>query len=175
MSLSDYEKVKQFTEESSGQKCPEYPHLMNKEEVRFLVRMVMSEMSEVVNTVTNSEQETMEFMESCLHADPSTHSSDRSEINLIAEQADGCVDAYYYMLNAFCKKGVDLSAIFNVVHNANMAKKDPTTGQFIRRESDGKILKPAGWQAPDIVAEISRQGDGYFLAPGNHVGVGPNH
>jgi|GEM_PF-2170625 len=156
--LSDFDKVKQFTEESSGQSCPSTPQCMTKDEVRFLVRMVLSEMSEVVNTVTHSEQETKEFMESCLHTDPSKHTSDRTKINLIAEQADGCVDAYYYMLNAFCKKGVDLSAIFNVVHNANMAKKDPKSGKFIRRESDGKILKPEGWQAPDIVAEIRRQG-----------------
>jgi predicted HAD superfamily Cof-like phosphohydrolase len=156
--LSDFEKVKQFTEESSGKACPKTPQLMTKDEVRFLVRMVLSEMSEVVNTVTESEEETIEFMESCLHADPSKHSADRRVVNLIAEQADGCVDAYYYILNAFCKKGVDLSAIFNVVHDANMAKKDPASGKFIRRESDGKILKPAGWKAPDIVAEIRRQG-----------------
>jgi predicted HAD superfamily Cof-like phosphohydrolase len=119
--------------------------------------MVMSEMSELVNTVTDSEEETMQFMEECLHADPSKHSDDRSETNMIAEQADACVDAYYYMLNAFCKKGVDLIAIFEVVHGANMAKKDPASGKFIRRDSDGKILKPEGWKAPDIVAEIKRQ------------------
>ena len=50
-----------------------------------------------------------------------------------------------------------MSKIFDVVHAANMAKRDPTTGKFIRREDDGKIIKPAGWQPPDVTAEIKRQ------------------
>lgn len=66
------------------------------------------------------------------------------------------MDLWYYGLNAFAKKSVNLSAIFDTVHNANMAKRDPTTGKFIHRE-DGKIIKPEGWQPPDIVAEIKRQ------------------
>ena len=37
-----------------------------------------------------------------------------------------------------------------------MAKKCPVKGQFLRRE-DGKIIKPAGWQPPNIEAEIERQ------------------
>ena len=37
-----------------------------------------------------------------------------------------------------------------------MAKRDPLTGEFIKR-ADGKIVKPEGWKAPDVMAEISRQ------------------
>ena len=32
-----------------------------------------------------------------------------------------------------------------VVHAANMAKRDPATGEFKKR-ADGKIIKPEGWQ-----------------------------
>ena len=60
-------------------------------------------------------------------------------------QADALVDVYYYSLNAAAKKGVNLSSIFSIVHAANMAKRDPATGQFLKRE-DGKIIKPKGWQ-----------------------------
>jgi hypothetical protein len=66
------------------------------------------------------------------------------------------VDVYYYSLNAACKKGVNISTVFDIVHGANMAKRDPATGQFIKRE-DGKIIKPEGWQGPDIKQEIARQ------------------
>ena len=59
-------------------------------------------------------------------------------------------------LEAAAKKGVNLSALFHIVHGANMAKRDPATGQFLKRE-DGKIIKPAGWQPPDVKAEIVRQ------------------
>ena len=37
-----------------------------------------------------------------------------------------------------------------------MAKRDPVTKKFLKRE-DGKIIKPVGWQEPDIVGEITRQ------------------
>lgn len=37
-----------------------------------------------------------------------------------------------------------------------MAKRDPATGKFIKRE-DGKIIKPVGWTAPDVNGEILRQ------------------
>jgi len=82
--------------------------------------------------------------------------ADDDETTLIAEQGDAIVDVYYYMLNAAAKKGVNLSALFHIVHAANMAKRDPATGQFLKRD-DGKIIKPAGWQPPDVKAEIVRQ------------------
>lgn len=66
------------------------------------------------------------------------------------------VDVYYYSLNAAAKKGVNLSSLFGVVHAANMAKRDPTSGQFLKRE-DGKIIKPAGWTPPDVAGEVRRQ------------------
>jgi predicted HAD superfamily Cof-like phosphohydrolase len=52
---------------------------------------------------------------------------------------------------------MNLSELFKVVHKANMDKKDLVTGRFIRRESDGKIVKPEGWRPPDIEGEIKRQ------------------
>lgn len=156
-SLSDYEKVKQFTEEA-GFVCPSTPQLMNRKEVEFLVKMVLSEMQELVDTVTDSHEESVAFMHNCVGVDPSKRSNTtKTEFEIIGEQADAAVDSYIYMLNAFCKKGVDLSKIFDIVHESNMAKRDPKTGKFIRRESDGKILKPEGWKAPDITAEIIRQ------------------
>ena len=75
---------------------------------------------------------------------------------IIANQHDAFVDIYYYSLNCSAKNGVNLSSIFKLVHDANMAKKDPESGRFLRRE-DGKIIKPAGWVEPNITEEIIRQ------------------
>merc|ERR1719410_446237 len=77
---------------------------------------------------------------------------------VIGEQADAMVDIWYYSLNAMAKKGVNLSSIFDLVHSANMAKRDPQTGRFIKR-GDGKIVKPKGWRAPNVGQEIKRQQD----------------
>jgi len=154
---SNYEKVKEFTE-AAGSKTPAVPELMTKEEVIFLVKMVMSEMQEIVDTVTDSADQSLELMRNCLGVDQSKHDNkNKSKLELIAEQADGAVDSWIYLLNSFCRKGVDLSKVFDIVHEANMAKRDPATGKFILRESDGKIMKPPGWTAPDITAEIKRQ------------------
>lgn len=164
---SDYQKVREFTE--SAAQCddegnpikplPNTPQLMNRQEVEFVVKMVLSEMQELVDTVTESSEESLSLMHSWLGVDQSKHESKgKTEVELIADQADAAVDAWVYLLNAFCKKGVDLSKVFDLVHQANMAKRDPKTGRFIRRESDGKILKPEGWTPPNLVEEIKRQG-----------------
>ena len=63
------------------------------------------------------------------------------EYKKIADQADALIDVYYYSQNAACKKGINLSSIFGMVHAANMAKRDPISGTFLKRE-DGKIIKP---------------------------------
>lgn len=153
MSQSNYEAVKQFTEESNNIQCPTQPQKMNREEVSFLLKMVLSEMTELAQTVTESYDEALELVQSSLNVDPSKHKQFNDDYEIIADQGDAMVDAWYYMLNSASKKGVDLSKIFNAVHKANMAKKDPTTNKFIRRD-DGKILKPLNWQPADIVQVV---------------------
>jgi hypothetical protein len=89
--------------------------------------------------------------------DKSTWEPLHTDAEKCAAQVDSVVDMWYYSLNAFCKKCIDPSSVFNVVQDANMAKRDPTTGQFNIRESDGKIIKPVEWTPPDIVKEIRKQ------------------
>lgn len=155
---SNSEDVKEFTEGYTGIKCPNRPIAMSKEEVMWLVRMVMSEMDELVATVTTDDKECTEFMQEALDTiDKCHHYEYKNEIELIGAQADAMVDAWYYMLNIGAKHGMNLSKLFGVIHEANMNKRDPTTKQFIRRESDGKVIKPEGWQPPNIEGEIEKQ------------------
>lgn len=156
LNQSDYDKVRDFTVQA-GQSCTLEPTSMNKAEVTFLLRMCLSELQELALTVTNSTQESVELLKKCLETiDQSKHEKLNTQDEIIAAQADSIVDLWYYGLNAFAKKTVNISAIFNVVHQANMNKRDPTTKKFIKRE-DGKILKPQGWTSPNIVSEISKQ------------------
>merc|ERR1712157_244082 len=98
-------------------------------------KMILDELLELYSTVlTPKKAKNVEKM---------AVSPNRSH-ELIAEQGDAFVDIWYYSLNAMAKKGVNLSKIFELVHDANMAKKDPITGKFKKRD-DGKILKPNGW------------------------------
>jgi len=150
----DAHHVREFTI-GAGQGSPDVPSVMSEEEVKFITKMIVDEVLELFATVhdaTNAKNVLKGFVD----ASKDIPKIDAPEVDIIAEQADAFVDIYYYCLNAAAKKGVNLSAIFDVVHAANMAKRDPKTGQFLKRE-DGKIIKPAGWQPPDVRAEIVRQ------------------
>jgi predicted HAD superfamily Cof-like phosphohydrolase len=152
--MSDAVLVKQFTEES-GHEIPKEPTLMSKDEVYFLIKMMLDEIMELGATV-DGPNEVKTNMINMINASKSIPKETCTGHELIAAQADALVDCYYYSQNAAVKKGVNLSSVFNIVHKANMDKRDKTTGKFIKRE-DGKIVKPEGWMPPDITAEISRQ------------------
>ena len=156
--MSNAYQVKEFTEGSTGKPCPSSPQAMSYDKVKFIIRMVISELDELACTVTSDTESRDKLMQECLNErDKCSNFKYDTEVDLIAAQYDALVDAWYYSLNISAQHGVNLSSIFDIVHKANMAKRDPVTGQFIRRESDGKVIKPTGWQSPDIESEISRQ------------------
>lgn len=155
--MSDYEKVRDFTIQA-GQECTAEPTPMSKDEVTFLLRMCLSELQELALTVTENTQESVELLKQSLETiDKTQYEQLNTDDEIIAAQADALVDLWYYGLNAFAKKSVNISKIFDVVHKANMSKKDPATNTFKKRVSDGKILKPKGWTPPNIVKEIAKQ------------------
>ncbi|GBG31056.1 Hypothetical Protein FCC1311_072772 [Hondaea fermentalgiana] len=151
--------VREFTV-GAGQRAPERPEEMSEEQVRFLAKMMLDEMMEFTATVEEpgaAKDKLCKFIdESKDIALPAYESMENGVVQRIADQADALVDAYYYSLNAAARHGVNLSQLFAVVHEANMNKRDPATGKFLRRE-DGKIIKPPGWQPPNVEAEIARQ------------------
>ncbi len=129
--------------------CPDKPSPMTREEVIFIAKMVMSEMAELVDTISESSEDTMRIMRECLGADPSKHVKYETEAELISAQADGLIDAKYYIDDMGSKKGINLDDVFNLVHQANMNKL--VDGKAIIRPEDGKVLKPEGWKEADIV------------------------
>eukprot|EP00457_Paulinella_chromatophora_P012567 gb/GEZN01012785.1/.p1 GENE.gb/GEZN01012785.1/~~gb/GEZN01012785.1/.p1 ORF type:complete len:199 (-),score=37.95 gb/GEZN01012785.1/:429-1025(-) len=151
---SDAELVREFTA-GAGQPTPERPELMSKNEVTFLGKMLLDEILELYATVMPPEEAVASLKANLDQAKriPQIKPSDERSVNIIAEQVDALVDIYYYSLNAAAKKGQNMSRVFQVVHAANMAKRDPATGQFLKR-ADGKIIKPKGWLSPDIDAEV---------------------
>lgn len=152
--------VKQFTEESKGIRCPNAPIEMDRSAVLFIIRMVMSELDELACTVTNNEIDREMLMhEALVKRDKCKkyESEYEDKEDKIGAQGDSMVDAWYYMLDIAAKHGINLSKIFEIVHNANLSKRDKKTGTYKIRESDGKVNKPEGWRPPDIKSEILRQ------------------
>lgn len=152
--MSDAEHVRQFTKES-GTSVPNEPQLMSKDEVFFLIKMMLDEIMELGATVAEPHEVKYNMIKMITDSKDISRSEGPTD-QLIGEQGDALVDSYYYSLNAAAKKGINLSKIFELVHKSNMDKRDPVTGKFLRRD-DGKIIKPDGWTPPNITEEIKRQ------------------
>ena len=154
--MSDSELVREFTR-AAGQPVPNVPEKMSSEEVFFLAKMMLDEIMEMCASVSNSEQYKVKLINIISEArDYNVPYETMSDSEIIAEQVDAMNDCYYYSLNALAKKGVNFSKVFKLVHEANMKKRDPETGAFLKR-ADGKIIKPIGWSAPNITQEIEDQ------------------
>lgn len=69
----------------------------------------------------------------------------------IIEIADGIADTIYVCLGTGLEFGLPMVPVWQEVHRTNMLKVGGTT------RPDGKIMKPNGWQAPQIKAIIEGQ------------------
>ena len=65
------------------------------------------------------------------------------------EQLDALVDILVVTIGAIRAAGWDGAGAWEEVMRTNFAKIDPDTGK-VRKREDGKVLKPEGWQAPQL-------------------------
>jgi predicted HAD superfamily Cof-like phosphohydrolase len=136
---------------------------MIHEESIFLVRMVMSEMWELLLATSDTPEQARDHLRRCVDQidfHPGTHTLTQQgragdALAVATEQADAMVDAMYYTYNAASKAGIDLDPLFREVHAANERKRFPD-GQFHRR-ADGKVEKPPGWTPPDATSIMASQ------------------
>lgn len=66
-----------------------------------------------------------------------------------AEEIDACFDMIWVIVGYMKSRGWDCEGIWDEGAKSNLSKIDPVTGS-VRRRTDGKILKPEGWQPPDF-------------------------
>jgi predicted HAD superfamily Cof-like phosphohydrolase len=71
----------------------------------------------------------------------------------LAEVADALGDMAYIIAGTALEYGIPLDRVLDEIHRSNMAKLGPD-GKPIKR-ADGKVIKPEGWQPPDIAAALS--------------------
>jgi predicted HAD superfamily Cof-like phosphohydrolase len=65
------------------------------------------------------------------------------------ETLDALIDILVVTIGAIHSMGADAEGAWNEVMRTNLAKIDPETGK-VRKREDGKVLKPEGWQPPDL-------------------------
>ncbi len=80
---------------------------------------------------------------------------DNIDIDLV-EVADALGDITYVVNGAAHSFNIPLDEVVDEIHRSNMTKLDPATGKPIIRE-DGKILKPASYERPNIKSVLGLQ------------------
>ena len=119
--------------------------------------------------MTNPFRDQEKFMRSC---DQSTDAMNESQYtmykNLIAEEfrelqeahdmeaeLDALVDILVVTIGALHSAGFDGEGAWREVMATNFNKIDRQTGK-VRKREDGKVLKPVGWVAPNLVPFLKR-------------------
>ena len=82
-----------------------------------------------------------------------TELQDAIEANDTVEQLDALIDILVVTMGAIRAGGFDGEGAWREVMDTNFAKIDPTTGK-VRKREDGKVLKPEGWEPPQLAKFI---------------------
>lgn len=72
------------------------------------------------------------------------------------EVLDALVDILVVTIGAGHSMGANMEGAWNEVMRTNFAKIDPETGK-VRKREDGKVLKPEGWQPPQLSGFVSNK------------------
>jgi predicted HAD superfamily Cof-like phosphohydrolase len=71
------------------------------------------------------------------------------------EVLDALIDILVVTIGAIHSAGMDAEGAWKEVMRTNFAKIDHETGK-VRKREDGKVLKPQGWTAPDLVPFLKK-------------------
>lgn len=71
------------------------------------------------------------------------------------EQLDALIDILVVTIGAIHSMGADGEGAWKEVMRTNFAKIDKETGK-VRKRDDGKVLKPIGWQPPELARFVKQ-------------------
>ena len=71
------------------------------------------------------------------------------------DDLDALIDILVVTIGAIYSMGADPEGAWREVMATNLAKIDRVTGR-VRKREDGKVLKPEGWQPPDLKPYLHR-------------------
>ena len=72
------------------------------------------------------------------------------------EALDALIDILVVTIGAIHSAGFDAEGAWKEVMKTNFAKIDHETGK-VRKREDGKVLKPLGWEPPNLKPFLKRQ------------------
>ena len=71
-------------------------------------------------------------------------------------QFDALIDILVVTIGAIHSAGFDAEGAWKEVMRTNFAKIDKETGK-VRKREDGKVLKPLGWEPPNLKSFITKE------------------
>jgi len=71
-------------------------------------------------------------------------------------ELDALIDILVVTIGAIHSAGFDAEGAWKEVMRTNFAKIDHETGK-VRKREDGKVLKPLGWTAPNLVPFLRKE------------------
>lgn len=119
--------------------CGQTTGQFNSDQIVLYMRLIGEEVSETADAI-------IQILSS---APPPT-------VAQLAAAADGALDVIVVAVGLLHSLGVDPPPLWDEVVRSNLAKADPVTGR-VRKRVDGKVLKPAGWQPPQLEQLIEAQ------------------
>ena len=72
------------------------------------------------------------------------------------EQLDALIDILVVTIGAIHSGGFDAEGAWKEAMKTNFAKIDKETGKVVKRE-DGKVLKPDGWEPPNLKPFLKKE------------------
>ena len=161
--MNNSEKVREFSAtvaKSLGNELPKTASPISLQQVKFLIKMILDESIELLAATGVESEDRKAVIEGLLLTGVDSRRDldcPREDVTKILEQADAIVDIEYYMKDVAARNGINTDAIFDIVHTANMNKRQ-IDGTFIMR-ADGKVVKPSDWVSPEESkrAEILKQ------------------
>ena len=152
--MSESQRVCEFTRVAFP--IPKRPQPFSRGQLEFVTVKVLTELSEAWSVFDqDSYVQIRKCLEKAAKEQPNKEEPATTDIENVERVADAFVDIKYFLENGACKNGVNLSRIFDVVHQANMAKRWPD-GTF-HLDATGKVVKPPGWKEPDVEKEVQYQ------------------
>lgn len=112
--------------------------IKNAQEVDLRIRLIQEEFEELVSAITGCEAVVL------VEQPVQVGRRDPNVLSVASEMAD----LLYVTLGAAVSFGIDIDAVFDAVHGANMRKRDANGKVIVDRS--GKVVKPEGWAPASI-------------------------
>jgi len=135
-----------------GQPAPDAPTSQTLEQADRRAAWIREEADELQDDTAQNLYDPSEFDD--------VNDAYEAEVDLITVQADAYIDGLYFNLGGLVELGLDPEPLFQIVQDANMAKRHLVNGELVAvKNGMGKVIKPEGWQDPHSLlrAEVERQ------------------